>query len=514
VHRDAATAGAGRQRPKRWDGGEAALTGHIADAERSVLAAMLLGSEAISRARGLVGAQDFFRAAHQKVFAALCALDDHGQAADSITLTDELARRGELELVGGPAAIACILEAAVTAANLGEHAAIVVEASRKRHLRRLLIALQVDVEDPTLDSAGIVSRLSATGFGIPAGTPYGVGSGRNESRLFLTARELAAEVPAEVPWLVRPWVARGAVTEFVGKVKGGKSTLLGAMVKALVTGGTFLGEPVPKTRVVWLTEQSPITFRALLARVGLDKTEDLLVQPWHTVMDREWEAVAVAAVHKANECGAGLLIVDTLGQFARLRGEGAENNAAEALAAMRPLQAAAAGGLGVAVVRHERKSGGEVGDSGRGSSAYAGAVDVVVAVRRPEGASRPTLRALHAVSRFDDTPPELVVEWTGRTYAALGDSRDVALQDAKAGLFREVPAGEGHALALDDLLGRLPNTKRTVAQEAVKVLMTNGALRSVGAGRRGDPRRYYRPMDSAGAPAGSGGMSPTAEGGE
>ena len=46
---------------------------------------------------------------------------------------------------------------------------------------------------------------------------------------------------------------------------------------------------------------------------------------------------------------------------------------------MQPLQqAAAAEGLGVLVSQHERKSGGEVEDSGRGSSAFAGAADIEI----------------------------------------------------------------------------------------------------------------------------------------
>ena len=53
----------------------------------------------------------------------------------------------------------------------------------------------------------------------------------------------------------------------------------------------------------------------------------------------------------------------------------------DALAALRPFQRAAAAGLAVVAVRHERKGGGEVGESGRGASAFVGGVDIHVAVR-------------------------------------------------------------------------------------------------------------------------------------
>jgi hypothetical protein len=94
----------------------------------------------------------------------------------------------------------------------------------------------------------------------------------------------------------------------------------------------------------------------------------------------------------------------TLPQWAGIHGDG-ENSAGEALAAMAPLQEAASQHhLAVVIARHERKSGGDVGNSGRGSSAFAGAVDIVLSLRRPEGNTRPTLRVIHALSRFDETP--------------------------------------------------------------------------------------------------------------
>ena len=49
---------------------------------------------------------------------------------------------------------------------------------------------------------------------------------------------------------------------------------------------------------------------------------------------------------------------------------------------MKPLQLAAADGLGVVVGRHERKSGGDIGDSARGSSAFGGAVDTIITISR------------------------------------------------------------------------------------------------------------------------------------
>ena len=126
-------------------------------------------------------------------------------------------------------------------------------------------------------------------------------------------------------------------------------------------------------------------------------------------------------------------------QFAGLKGDG-ENSATAALVAMQPLQeAAATHSLAVIMVRHERKSGGEVGDAGRGSTAFAGAEDIIVSIRRAEGNSRPTIRELHALSRFDETPDVLVIELTHEGYVSLGTKAAVAEAEAREAILEDPP---------------------------------------------------------------------------
>lgn len=208
------------------------------------------------------------------------------------------------------------------------------------------------------------------------------------------------------------------------------------------------------------------------------------------------------AVEEALRRGARLLVVDTLPQFAGLQGD-AENSAGAALTAVQPLQeAAAVHGLGVIAIRHERKSGGQVGDSGRGSSAFAGAVDVVLSIRRPEGNSRPTMREIHALSRFDETPDLLVVELTDAGYRSLGTRAAVAEAEAREAILDAAPADEFGATSLDELL-RITGVARTTAQNAVEGLLATGELRCIGEGVRGDPRRYWRAApDSSRGPGG------------
>jgi hypothetical protein len=309
---------------------------------------------------------------------------------------------------------------------------------------------------------------------------------------FWTARDVSTITTYEVPWIASPWVAEGSIVELVGRVKlAGKTTFLSWLVAAVLEGKQFLGYPTTKTPVLWLTEQSPTTFRQVLRRAGLIDREDLTIVFWSETLGVGWDEVAAQAAAEAERREARLMIVDTLGQFAGLRGD-AENNSGDALAAIRPLQEATTIGIGSIVVRHERKGGGDIGESGRGSTAFAGAVDTIMTLQRQDGHGRDSVRLIKAVSRFDETPADLVIELAEGGYVSLGTSPDAIAQAARAAILEAVPNDAWRALALNDLLPQLPGAKRATTQRMVRDLVETGELRRVGAGVRRDPYRYYR----------------------
>jgi hypothetical protein len=313
---------------------------------------------------------------------------------------------------------------------------------------------------------------------------------------FRTAKEVAEATPKEIPWSARPWLARGAITEIDGPIKrAGKTTFVSHMVGRILDGLPFMGEPTAKSRVVYLTEQSPTSFRKVLERAGLTEREDLLVLHWHDTIGAEWPAVAKTTADKAMEFGADVLVVDTLGQFAGIRGD-SENSAGAAQEAMQPLQEAAAKGLAVVITRHERKGGGEVGESARGSSAFGGAVDVIMSVRRHQGEGHPTVRIIESLSRFDETPDKLVVELTEDGYRSRGDASAFAEREALTAIGELLLAKEENAMTTAEVLDKLKehDVKRTVATEALAKLTSVGTIRRVGKGQRGSPYRYYKPL--------------------
>ncbi len=125
------------------------------EAERAVLAAMLLDREAVSAAVEVLQAETFYRVAHQKIFAAVVALYERNETADLITLGEELRKRGDLDAIGGPAALSQILEHATSATNLEQHLNLV----RAKALLRDLIKAAGEIQQEAFAAAGETAEI-------------------------------------------------------------------------------------------------------------------------------------------------------------------------------------------------------------------------------------------------------------------------------------------------------------------------------------------------------------------
>jgi AAA domain len=322
-------------------------------------------------------------------------------------------------------------------------------------------------------------RERANGSGPPAEDPP-------PALPFVTAREVALETPEEPDWLVTSLLARGAITEVDAKVKAGKSTLVMDMISAMLAGRPFLGQATKRVGVLYLTEERRPTFRALLERLGLLDAVDLHILFW-TDLPRAipWDVAVTLATQHAQAVGAGLLVVDTLSKWAGLKEE-SENASGAAAVAMEPLERACAAGLGVLVNRHDRKSGGELGDSARGSSAFSGAADIVLALRRANTEGHESRRILLGVGRFDGVPEQLTIELQNGHYVALGDTADIEREDARRQLREILPKAGGTPMTKAAIHERMEVTNSTL-DRALKELVRDGeaqVFEKQGANRR------------------------------
>jgi len=267
-------------------------------------------------------------------------------------------------------------------------------------------------------------------------------------------------------WIVADFVAPGAMTEVIGKVKKGKSTLVYQLVRSIVRGEPFLGRATAvSSPVVLMTEQSGASLRSTVDRSGLARTDPVyVIQKPGVAALGSWAAAVSYATDVALWIGARVLIVDTLSRLARLAGD--LENSSGSVSVLDPFDRARAAGLACLFVRHARKvSSGEVddiADAARGSSAITGDMDIVIRLRPHQGGD---LRVLSWESRLTDDPEDVTLRYVDGRYEVTEtpEPARVVEHNERLDAMRRAIA-EDHEAKLADLQRKLGWSHHTVAK--------------------------------------------------
>src|SRR5947199_2276729 len=100
---------------------------HNAEAERTVLGAVLIDNAAFNSAAEILGRDDFHREAHRRIYDAMATLAERSQPIDLVTLKDELVKGSALEAVGGAAYLSGLLDGVPRLTNVEQWAHIIKE---------------------------------------------------------------------------------------------------------------------------------------------------------------------------------------------------------------------------------------------------------------------------------------------------------------------------------------------------------------------------------------------------
>jgi replicative DNA helicase len=105
--------------------------------EEAVLGAVMLEKSAFDTVIEILQPECFYVDAHQRIYKAFKSLADNHLPIDILTVVEELKRKEELDMVGGPYFITKLTNSVVSTANIEAHARIILQKFIQRELIRL-----------------------------------------------------------------------------------------------------------------------------------------------------------------------------------------------------------------------------------------------------------------------------------------------------------------------------------------------------------------------------------------
>ncbi|MFN6114715.1 MAG: replicative DNA helicase, partial [Flavobacteriales bacterium] len=126
--------------------------------EQAVLGALMLERNAVNEAIDILQPESFYVEALKKIFDALLGLFRNDQPIDILTVTEELKRKGELDVVGGPFYISQLTNKVASSANVQYHARINSQKHILRELIRISAEMTRDAYDDTSDVFDLLDK--------------------------------------------------------------------------------------------------------------------------------------------------------------------------------------------------------------------------------------------------------------------------------------------------------------------------------------------------------------------
>jgi hypothetical protein len=321
---------------------------------------------------------------------------------------------------------------------------------------------------------------------------------------------LATTAGREVEWVWEGYIPRRAIVLLTALWKSGKTTLLTHLLKAMGEGDhDFCGLALRPCKVLMVTQEGDGIWTQRQQQHGLkdevlhfQRGPDDYPQPFRgKPSQKEWDALARHLERVVVEDGYGLVVIDPLADFWPVKDE---NNASEQTTALLPLRRVTHAGASVLLLHHPRKSDGNEGTAARGSGQLAAFVDVLLELRRPNPANlKDTCRVITALSRYEETPREWVIELTDGGYVARDGTKAEAVTKARQGredtsiasLLPPQPPG----LTVNELLASWPGSQgknpETARRRLGQILQDGFGLEKWhrgGSGKKNDPYRYWR----------------------
>src|SRR5512146_1687959 len=143
-----------------------------AEAERSILGAILIDNFSYNQAAEKLTADDFSLDSHRRIYQRVTDLAESNRAIDMITLTEELLRHKELEAIGGVPYLSSLIDGVPDRPNIEHYVQIVKDKALLRgliHAANAAIAGAMEAAEPATDiltsAESAIYQLSDKRFG-------------------------------------------------------------------------------------------------------------------------------------------------------------------------------------------------------------------------------------------------------------------------------------------------------------------------------------------------------------
>jgi len=482
------------------------------EAEQAVLGAILLDHAALTVATEHLKSDDFYFKNHRLVFESMAELAKKNRPIDILTLAEHLTQTDRIDAAGGVAYVASLSNHVASAANLVHHAEIVREKATLRKLIKTASEIIQRGYEPTAD-------VEALGVAMRVGCESLTAETRPRGFRLVPITDIHVRAPVS---LVQGVHARDTLALLYGDSGVGKSVFAVSLAYAISTGRQWFGRRVTRGPVVYIAGegQSGIRrrFAALEQTEGVPLPATLYLHEGVVGLVDTGSVDAVVAAIASLPAPPVFVVLDTL---ARTFGPGDENSTEDMsafVAAVDRIREAARGAT-VEVIHH---TGLTAKDRARGSYAlHCGVDDGFELARRDDG------RIVLTSKKSKDTAPAAPMSFRLRVVELLRPDGE-PMQDEDGELVTSCvldevdeqatvpPRGaEGivdaptkilRAIArkpdmLEEEIARNAKLNDGETKRHLKMLVFAKKVGRKGAGKKGDPYRYFVPTALPGSGA-------------
>jgi replicative DNA helicase len=130
--------------------------------EEAVLGACMLEKDTFAQVLEIIQSEDcFYSDAHQKIYSAMRRLFDKGTPVDLLTITEELRKSNELELIGGAYYLTRLTMTVLSSAHVEAHSRIIMEKFIQRELIRISGSVISDAYEDSTDVFDLLDKAES-----------------------------------------------------------------------------------------------------------------------------------------------------------------------------------------------------------------------------------------------------------------------------------------------------------------------------------------------------------------